>query len=170
MTVYRRCVRCTKREGCEIKARLSEALRGLGITSVLHKCDEFEPPFAPGQPIIARMTVDGEPDPYGERDEPLNADYAGWFVQETQADRKALIYIRPGQLPLTGNKDQAFEAKSHGFCKVAWWRVMPDIPAGVSHGPCPVCARCGQIMGHGDCVLYGSDATKADCAPMGQAA
>ena len=49
MTVYRRCVRCTKRDGCEIKARLSEAIRGLGITSVLHKCDEFEPPFAAGQ-------------------------------------------------------------------------------------------------------------------------
>lgn len=168
MTVYRRCMRCTKRNGCEIKARLAEAIRGLGITSVLHKCEEFEPPFAAGQTIIARMVVMSPGDIYDE--ETSNADYPAWFVRETKEDRKALIYIRPGQLPLTGDNDYAFQAKADGFCKVAWWRLSADERVGVSHEPCPLCGLCDQVMGKGDCTLYGNARTKADCVPMGRAA
>ena len=164
MTVYRRCVRCTKRNGCPIKARLSEAIRGLGITSVLHKCDEFEPPFAAGQPIIARMVCMSPDDIYDNK--PSNADYPAWFVLETKEDRKALIFIQPGQLPLIGDKDYAFEAKNDGFCKVAWWRLSADERSGVSREPCPICGTCGRLLGQGDCVLYGNRRTMSDCKPM----
>lgn len=163
MTVYRRCTRCAKRDGCPIKERLAKAIRGLGITSVLHKCDEFEPPFEAGQPIIARMVVLSPGDIYDEVTG--NADYPAWFVAET-AERKPLIFIQPGQVPLTGDRDYAFDARAGGFCKVAWWRLSADERGG-SREPCPICGTCGQIMGEGDCVLPENSRTKADCVVMG---
>ena len=52
MTIYRKCRLCTRKVDCQIKADMGRAMAGLGITSVLHRCAEYEPPFKCGDPVL----------------------------------------------------------------------------------------------------------------------
>ena len=146
MTTYRTCRYCKKRVGCPIKREIGKTITGLGITSLLHKCSSYEPPFKSGDPILVKTICDLEnPLDWGE-DGPPECHFPGHFL--TQSGTKAHVYIMPGTLPIErteaqyanspDNNDYDFRPKSNGYCTLSFSRVSLN-PNG---SPIKVCERC----------------------------
>lgn len=144
MTVYRKCRTCTKNGGdCPTKEALRQALKGLHVTSVLHNCPDYEPPFKPGDPILMKMSHwEGE----GELADEFECEYPGHFIRHVGP--KAFVYVKPGTPDLVGGTP--FEARANGFCKVAFYRLSPN-PDG---SPIEICPTCVEPVGVRETCAY----------------
>ena len=170
MAYFRKCRTCRHNDGCEIKDRLRDAIKGLGITSLLHRCAEYAPAHDFGAPVTVQTWVEGA-DEFGEPI-PRAATFCGWFV-DLSSDRKALVYVKPNS-PSIEDGRVTFEPKSYeGFCKVPLSRVQSR----PHDDSCPVCAKCRMVPGPGgrcrsvmdDSYYEVRQAIEADC-PMINAA
>jgi hypothetical protein len=126
MTVYRKCAPCLNRDGCEIKAKLSEAIKGFGVSSINHRCSSFKPEFQPGDNITVR-TFNGEYDPNGCGDGANDfAEFPAHFVQYNDNMSRAIIYIAPG----TKSDCEEFEFQptngKDGFCSVSYTPIRQN--------------------------------------------
>ena len=134
MTIYRKCRLCTKKDGCQIKTDLGKALAGLGVTSVLHKCPEYEPPYKPGEPLFMRMYC-GTPEYNEHYSEGIPEGlFPGHFIR--QFGIKAMVYVPDGTMDTTSQVE--FEARSNGYCKVSFGRLTPR-PNGDNIETCEHC-------------------------------
>ncbi len=146
MTLYRKCRLCMKRADCQIKRDLGKAISGLGITSILHKCESYEAPFKFGDPVKIETVVDLEnPMEWGEDGPPVCV-FPGHFID--QHGQKAHVYIKPGTQPIGCPDDDelGFQAKSNGFCTLPFSRVTPNPDS----APTPICEECLDAI-QGDC-------------------
>ncbi|KKL16049.1 hypothetical protein LCGC14_2499470 [marine sediment metagenome] len=122
MTIYRKCRLCLKRDGCSIKADIGKAVSGLGITSILHKCASYEPPFKPGDPVLVTTICDWNGDDWEPEGIPT-AVFPGHYLDQYGA--KAHVYIKPGTEDVGGNQFP-FVPKSNGYCTLSFSRVAPN--------------------------------------------
>ena len=131
MTVYRKCRLCLKRDGCSIKSDLGKAIAGLGITSLIHRCDSYEPLFKPGDPVLVTTLAD-----CNGAD---SAIFPGHFLGQT-ADRKAHVYVEPDIEDIGGNHLE-FTPRSNGYCTLSYSRVAAN-PDGTA---IQVCEKCNDV-------------------------
>ena len=120
MTIYRKCRLCLKRDGCSIKSNIGKAISGLGITSLLHKCANYKPPFKPGDPVLVTTIADYSDREY--RGELVTATFPGHFLD--QHGPKAHVYIKPDIDDVTGNYE--FGAKSNGYFTLSFSHIAPN--------------------------------------------
>ena len=95
---------------------IADAIRGLGIQSLKHKCAGRRPLFEVGQPVWLETVyaVNGDGDENGT----FRDSFAGHVVKDLGS--KALVYVRPGTLGRDEpHEDYAFASKTGGFCKVS---------------------------------------------------
>jgi len=137
MTVFRKCRVCTKKDGCEHKKVICKTIKGLGITSILHKCDHYDPPYSTGDPVLATTLVSY--DVGGGYEEPERATFPAHFM--TQRGTKAHVYIKPGVSDTSGLYE--FDPKNNGFCNLPFERVKAH-PDG---DPIEVCDHCHEPKG-----------------------
>ena len=146
MTVYRKCRLCRKRNGCSIKADIGRVISGLGITSLLHKCAEYDPPFKAGDPVLVTTLADCSGSGWDENGPPT-AIFPGHFL--AQHGQKAHVYIEPDIEDVEGNHFE-FAPKSNGYCTLSYARVRPN-PDGNPEQICRVCldikCQCGDLNG-----------------------
>ncbi len=62
MTHFTTCIGCKSRENCPVKDSLKTAIKGLGVTSIKHRCKERVGLFQKGDPVIVR-TYSGYSEP-----------------------------------------------------------------------------------------------------------
>ena len=136
MTVYRKCRLCLKRDGCPIKANIGKVIAGLGITSLLHRCDSYEPPFKPGDPVLVTTLADCNAADWDENGPPT-AIFPGHFLR--QSGPKAHVYIEPDIEDVEGNHFE-FAPRRNGYCSLSYSRVAAN-PNGT---PIQVCAKCND--------------------------
>ena len=165
MAYFRKCRTCARNPDCEIKDRLRDAIKGLGITSLLHRCDSFEPRYAVGQQVTISTWVEGA-DEYGEP-AAAAATFPGWFVS-LAADGKGLVYVRPETPSLEDGRDK-FDPRHDGFCKIPLSRIQSR----PQDDPSPVCAKCSMVP-NGECRNVDPDAywehreaARKDCPMLG---
>lgn len=117
MSSYRTCFGCQLRgKPCPTRAVIADAIKGLGIQSLRHKCAGRRPLFAIGQPVWLETVyaVDGDGDENGT----FRDSFAGHVVKDLGS--KALVFVPPGTLGRDDpHEDYAFASKTGGFCKVS---------------------------------------------------
>jgi len=121
MTVYRKCRPCKHRDGCEIKARLAEAIKGFGVGTISHRCKSFEPDLNPGDNVwVAAMAYphDAEEDYYGGT--PPIAQFPAHFVRYSKTLGRAIVYIEPNAKSRNGEYEFEPANGKSGFCKVSY--------------------------------------------------
>lgn len=121
VTVYRKCRPCKHRDDCEIKERLSAAIKGFGVGTISHRCKVFEPDLNPGDNVwVAAMAYphNSEDGFYGRT--PPIAHFPAHFVGYSKTLGRAIVYIEPGVKSRDGI--EIFEPANgkHGFCKVSY--------------------------------------------------
>lgn len=119
MTVYRKCRPCKHRDNCEIKARLSEAIKGFGVGTISHRCRSYEPDLRPGDNVwIAAMAFPHSAADYGSS--PPVAVFPGHFVKYSKTLGRAIVYIAPEATSRCGNHQFEPANGKSGFCKVSY--------------------------------------------------
>lgn len=121
MTVYRKCRPCKHRDGCEIKQRLAEAIKGFGVGTISHRCKAFMPDLVPGDNVwVAAAAYPHSTEDWYHGGTPPIAHFPGHFVEYSRALGRAIVYIEPGAMSRDGV--WAFEPANgkHGFCKVSY--------------------------------------------------
>lgn len=151
MTVYRKCQPCKHRDECEIKARLSAAIKGFGVGTISHRCRTFAPDLQRGDNVWVRA----QDVPHGndwEQTLPTDAEFPGHFVQYSKSLGRAIVYVPPGAESRCGN--YAFEPVKEGFCKVSYAPMRQASPylfaKGITErreGRTPTMDCCGRPIG-----------------------
>lgn len=140
MTYFKPCFNCVKpRKQCEAAKKMTERLRGSGVTSVNFKCRDRQPKFAPGQRVAVTWTV--FPPDYESGD-----DYSDETWPATvSCESGNKFVIRVDDVPSDFETPARDYIKSPNlYCKVSASKLTPlDEPAQ------PICRRCGEIGGLG---------------------
>lgn len=125
MTHFRTCRTCAKPpETCERRAELKAKLRGLGVTSLKHRCDGFEPAFVAGDAVRVNTLAWFAK---GEESPPPRLDFPGHFVSFVGG--KALVFV-PAKAEDMNGEGVEFEPSGNGYLKVPLSRLSPrDAPA-----------------------------------------
>jgi hypothetical protein len=132
MTVYRKCRPCKHRDGCEIKARLAEAIKGFGVGTISHACKSFEPDLKPGDNVwVAAMAHPYSIDDYGS---PPVAQFPAHFVQYSKTLGRAIVYIEPGTRSRDGEHEFGPANGKNGFCKVSYAPYRTKFTCGLDKG------------------------------------
>lgn len=141
MAYLHACVGCSRQGApCPTREALNAQIRGLGISSLRHRCAARVPRYTAGQAVVIH-TYDGEHDYNGEYTMQW---WPVWFIE--QKATRAICFIRPG----TDVDGYEFSPQhSRGYVKVPLFRVKA-----ASHEPVEL-ARC---EGCGDYTAFLGDA------------
>lgn len=147
------CRPCIRKGNCEIQAGVLAAIKGLGVSSLKHRCAEVELPYRAGQAVWVFVQVGpSERDEMGPELEPSKGWFPGHFLQVARTNTSALIVITDG----AEERDHAeyefepMKRSSRGggswwpaVCKVPWSRIRlrNNVEA------LAVCDKCGQLAG-----------------------
>lgn len=161
MTILKKCRSCRLDGDCEAQDKVRDAVQGLGIYSLLHRCATHEARYRPGQAVWA-FVMDAPYSEYGDGPgEPCRAWFPGHFIAVARNNTRGLVMIAEGAEPRE-QPDEAYDELSfspgkNGVCKVAWKRIEPRDAPDVD-----ACSRCGNLntmpcdYGHdGDCPRQG---------------
>ncbi len=116
MTVYRKCRPCANRDGCEIKARLSAAIKGFAVGTITHACKSYRPEFKPGDNVWVR--AQDIPNSY-EAYTSVGI-FPAHFVAYSKSLGRAIVYIAPGSKSQCGELEFQPANGKAGFCKVSY--------------------------------------------------
>ena len=143
MTAFKTCRSCISKGNCEIQDRMRVALKGLHISSLLHRCGSHAPPYRKGQAIWAYV-MDAPYDADGP--DPVRRWFPGHFSSVARNNTRAIVRIAPDVLDREGEED--FIPMGKGFCKVIWASIEPrDAP---DIGYCPKCDALEGMECEGD--------------------
>lgn len=167
MTVYRKCRPCKHRGNCDEQKKISAAIRGLGVSSLMHSCKKFEPMLARGEHVIVRTYAHGnDSDDYGNHYGAPLAEFPAVFVSFHKSLGKAIVYIGKGTKSVCGTYEFEPVGDNRGFCRVSFgplsakfkWRQKGiierregktelmdccDLPVG---NPCEQCSRNSELL------------------------
>lgn len=146
MTVFTTCRGCKHAFGCETPASIRTAIKGLGITTLKHRCTIREPEFLPGDPVTVRTGTEGEGE-YG----PVwyQAGFDGVFIREMKGNTQVVCFIKPGTEGDTGDEFEPKEGK-RGFVKLPRSRVKKRDGDCVKLKECERCGGLPQLTGECD--------------------
>lgn len=162
MTVYRKCRPCKHRDGCEIKAQLSKAIKGFGVGTISHRCKSYEPELRPGDNVwVAAMAYPHSMEDAYYGGTPPVAHFPAHFVAYSKTLGRAVVFIEPGAKSRCGKYEFEPANGKDGFCKVSyapyraatkWPRDKGIIERREGHTPVQQC--CGRPAGKScpDCV------------------
>ncbi len=154
MTVLFTCRSCMHKGACEIQTRVLVAVKGLGVSSLKHRCAKHEPPYRAGQAVWA-FVMDAPWSVYEESyGEPVRAWFPGHFISvSSKGNSRALVVIEAGaeprEQPRRGDDVDFQPVHQKGICKVTWSRIetreAPDAA---------LCPKCGEleILGMRECA------------------
>lgn len=161
MTHLSVCTGCASQAlACPTRDKLRAAVRGLGVTSIRHRCHERIPLYAPGAPVLVKTSAWLSRDDAESVDVPPKTWFPGFFIR--QKGNSAIAFIRPGTMEAYDDSGHTFETIGEGFVKVPFARVMPrgdDKPI-----PVDECRLCGRIVA----LVSECNLAPADC-PCGKA-
>jgi hypothetical protein len=121
MTVYRKCRPCKFRDDCEIKSRLSAAIKGFGVGVIAHRCKKYTPDFARGDNVWVRTNDVPHPSDYvDDAALPTKAVFPAHFVEYSKTLGRAIVYIAPGAKSQCGEYKFVPANDKAGFCKVSY--------------------------------------------------
>ena len=176
MTVLYTCRSCTHKGACEIQAEVLAAVKGLGISSLKHRCTKHEPPYRVGQAVWA-FVQDAPWSVYEEcNGEPIRAWFPGHFIGvSSKGNSRALVVIETGaeprEQPRRGDDIDFSPVHKKGICKLIWTRIesreAPDTPL------CPKCGELKALVLAGECfdsAIYGIGACPMKVERRGAAA
>lgn len=150
MTVYRKCRPCKHRDGCEIKARLSAAIKGFGVGTISHRCKSFEPDFQPGDNVWVRA----QDVPNSYEGYTAIAVFPAHFVAYSKMLGRAIVFIEPGAKSQCGKYEFEPANGKDGFCKVSYApyraKFTSSFDKGIiarREGRTPVQSCCGRPIG-----------------------
>jgi hypothetical protein len=116
------------------------AIAGLGITSVKHRCRDYQAAFWPGDAVkvqtLAWFVRDDDP--------PVRAWFPGQFIQ--LSGTKALVVVRAGAVSIDDG-ETVFEPNGSGYLKVPLSRVAHRDADAVD---VEACRWCSAILSVGD--------------------
>jgi hypothetical protein len=118
VTVYRKCRPCKHRGDCEIQKKIGEAIRGLGVSSLMHKCKNFKPFLERGAHVTVRVAACRGEWEYGGT-APL-AEFDAIFIGLANSMGRAIVYIEPGAKSACGKYEFEPLKNDRGFCKVSF--------------------------------------------------
>ena len=158
MTYFRTCVGCKSRENCPTKEALKTSIKGLGLTSIKHRCKERVELFQKGDPVLVR-TYSGHSEPSdGYGNDAIYDDYPGHYIRQNGA--KALVVVKPGTPGVEFGEDFPFQPKNGtGYLSVPLSRIRSN-PDGESLCM-TVCHRCGEIA-----AVFGGNAQCGEAYPF----
>ena len=142
MTAFPTCHTCAFPSAtCATRDALRSAIAGLGITSVKHRCRDFQPAFMPGDAVKVETVAWFHSD---DDDPPPKLWFPGHFVRLT--GRRALVYVPEGAEDLNA-EEVKFEPNGTGFLKVPLARVAHRDAPSVD---VTECRWCGAIPALGN--------------------
>lgn len=143
MTYFTTCKGCKHTEDCEFRTRIKAGIKGLGITTVKHKCFLRSPMFLPGDPVTVSTGVEGEGS-YG----PVwyQADFDGVFIQEMKDRSRVVCFIKPGTEGSTGDEFEPIDGKI-GFVKLPYSRVKKREGERIELKECRGCGGFPELTG-----------------------
>ena len=142
MATYRTCSGCLFGKGpCAEREILRRKVAGLGLTSIKWKCAWKRPAFRPGEPVSVRAMDRAEDYEDGTRVEVVE----GYFVSETSATDKVVVYVDPAHFSETFDGS---EMRSNGFMRLS--RSYVSRREGVPASFCKECGNLSDKVGHGD--------------------
>ncbi len=156
MTVLYTCRSCAHKGACEIQAKVLAAVKGLGVSSLKHRCAKHEPPYRVGQAVWA-FVIDAPWSEYEESgEEPIRAWFPGHFIGvSSRGNSRALVAIAAGAEPREqprhgwGDDVEFYPVHKKGICKIIWTRIenreAPDTPL------CPKCGELKALVLAGEC-------------------
>jgi hypothetical protein len=141
MTNFRTCHTCAKPAvSCPTREALHAALAGLRVTSVKHRCADYEAAFLPGDAVKVKTLAWY----HNDDDPPPQCWFPGHFIR--LCGNKALVVVPMGAVALDAAGVE-FEPNSNGYLKVPLSRVaLRDGPAADTEA----CRWCAAILGVGD--------------------
>jgi len=155
MPVLMTCRGCTKVSDCDRRAKLVEAVRGLGVTSIKHRCPDKTLAFTPGQAVWVEVN-DAPWSECAEFDEPTRAWFPGVFIGgSTKSNTRGLVFVRSGETdrsgdfefdPINGGKGGELR---YSVCKVIWSRIEAR-----ERDPYDLCRECGLPIALTDTCDY----------------
>lgn len=151
MTYFRTCIGCKSREDCPTKDALKASIKGLGLTSIKHRCKNRVEMFQKGDPVVVR-TYSGysEPSDSGYGNDAVHDDYPGYFIRQNAA--KALVIVKPGTHGHDYGESFPFLPKNaSGYLSIPLSRIRAN-PEG-ERVSMDECQRCGEIV-----AIQGSNA------------
>jgi len=124
MTFFRKCKTCLHISECDRKEHILKAIKGLGITTLSHRCSAYAPMFSPGDNLWVKTVDHAHPKDVGYYDDKSDVEatdciFPAHFCGFTKAGR-AIVYIKPGATD-RDDEDYVFEPIEgrQGFCSVA---------------------------------------------------
>lgn len=124
MAFFRKCKTCASNVSCNRKASISDAIKGLGITTLTHRCSGYSPMFSPGDNLWVKTLDHAHPTRVGYDDgsddeAATDCIFPAHFCAFTKAGR-AIVFIEPGAKD-RDDEDFSFEPipGREGFCSVA---------------------------------------------------
>ena len=96
---------------CPVRDVLRESLKGLGITTVRHRCGEYRPAFEPGEAVKVTTLAWLH---RNDDDPPPKLTFPGHFIRMDRT--KALVFVPAGAEDLNG-EGVTFEPNSNGYLK-----------------------------------------------------
>ncbi len=171
MTAFPTCHTCAfPAATCATRNALRSAISGLGLTSVKHRCRDFQPAFSPGDAVKVETLAWLHRD---EDDPPPRLWFPGHFVRLT--GRKALVYVPEGAADLSA-EEVKFEPSGNGFLKVPLARVAHRDAPSVDVTECRFCGAiptlgnpCGRDPNYtpsGHCLAALSGARRSELSRL----
>lgn len=153
MTHFSACTGCAvDTTQCASLRTIKGAIRGLGITTVRHRCGVRVPRYEPGCAVWIK-TFDSRES--GDEDGPRVSWFPGVFI--SQKGSRAIAFIKPGALDELSDEDYPFQPENRGFVKVPLSRVKDRDGVPVSVVPCLTCGDVPALSGCGHPQRYPGD-------------
>lgn len=136
MTHFHACTGCAlKGKPCASREALAAAVKGLGVSSIRHRCKVRVPTYEPGAAVLILTHASSEP---SEDDEPRRGWFPGIFIR--QSGTQVIAFIAPGAVAAGLSAAYPFEPQRNGFVKAPFSRIKPSDhapPADMTH--CSLC-------------------------------
>jgi hypothetical protein len=141
MTIFRTCHTCAKPQAtCPTREALQASLAGLGITSVKHRCTDYQAAFLPGDAVKVHTLAWF----HNDEDPPPRCWFPGHFIR--LYGNKALVFVPKGAEGDTSYIQ--FEPNGNGYLKVPLSRVAARAGEAADVTACHWCGSIPQVDGN----------------------
>lgn len=154
MTYYHTCRGCSLfGKPCARRDSIATSIKGLGLTSVKHRCAERVPMFRSGQSVLV-LTVAFYAD--DDLDKAPLAWFPGWIIDQTGTT--VIAFIAPGTPAFRGaDPENTFEpcGSRPGYVKVPLSRIQAHSGGDADITECPSCYARPFLENGGKCAAIG---------------
>lgn len=169
MAILKTCRSCSQKGECGIQDRIQQAVKGLSVITISHRCASHRAPYYIGQAVWA-FVLEAPYDRYAHDDYyshegPRRAWFPGHFLGvSTKSNTRALVVIKSGAKPREELDTEFDPGNKKGICKVIWGRI--EGRDGADEPLCPECRDIASIVAEGEC--HGNYIANEGACPLKQ--